>query len=306
MPAEYNIAPLAERQEKYAALFAALRAVLPDPDKQLILDPKKLESSYSSDKSYHMPVTPCAAVVPATIEQVAAVVKLCAAHRAPMTPRGAGTGIEGGAIPYGGGVVIDTNGLQRMDFDVNNAFVWVGAGVKKLQLVKAARERGFTFGPDPSSNPCVGGMVSTSGSGMSTLKYGTTRENILSLRVVTPMGSVVETRKVVRKSSSGLDLTQLYCGSEGTLGIVCEVAFKLWPLQRHSAGGFARFATLPDDVRSIAALRRAGFPRTPTRCELISADGIRASNKYLKEDLVPAPTILMEFTDNDAKGRQMR
>ncbi|ORC90082.1 D-lactate dehydrogenase-like protein [Trypanosoma theileri] len=123
-----------------------------------------------------------------------------------MTPRGAGTGIEGGAIPYAGGVVIDTCNLQRMDFDVRNAFVWVGAGVTKLQLVKAARKLGFTFGPDPSSNPCVGGMVSTSGSGMSTLKYGTTRENVLSLRVVTPQGEVVETRKVVRKSSSGMGL----------------------------------------------------------------------------------------------------
>ncbi|KAH9599181.1 FAD linked oxidase [Trypanosoma melophagium] len=121
-----------------------------------------------------------------------------------MTPRGAGTGIEGGAIPYAGGVVIDTSKLQRMDVDVRNAFVWVGAGVAKLQLLKAVRKLGFLFGPDPLSNPFVGGMVPTAGSSMSTLKYGTTRENVLSLRVVTPPGEVVETRKVVRKSSAGL------------------------------------------------------------------------------------------------------
>lgn len=93
--------------------------------------------------------------------------------------------------------------------------------MRKWDLIKAARQRGMLFGPDPASNACLGGMVSTSGSGMTTLRYGTTRENVLSLRVVTPSGNAMQTRQVVRKSSSGLELTQLYIGSEGTLGVVC-------------------------------------------------------------------------------------
>ncbi|RNF09558.1 D-lactate dehydrogenase-like protein [Trypanosoma conorhini] len=306
MPPVYNVASLAERQAKCAPLFAELRLVLPDPESQLITDPKKLQEAYSSDKSFCVPVTPAAAVLPSSVEQVAAVVRLCAAHKIPMTPRGAGTGLEGGAIALTGGVVIDAARLQRMDFDVRNAVVWVGAGVRKLRLMKAAREHGLLFGPDPSSNPCVGGMVATSGSGMTTLKYGTTRENVLALRVVTPQGNVMDTRRVVRKTSSGLDLTQLYCGSEGTLGVLCEVAFKLWPLLLHSAGGVATFDSTENAVNAVVALKLQGAPTTLLRCELLNKEAVEASNKYSKLSLPVAATVFLEFSDSDASLRRIR
>ena len=295
---EYNIGTFEERQKKYALCLEEIGKVLKNPGKQLVLDPKKL-LRFGIDESPLDPVCPTAAVLPSTIEEVAAVVKICSGLRVPMTPSGARTGLEGGAIPYAGGIVIDTLNLKRMDFDVENACVWVGAGVKKLALNRAANAKGFLFGPDPASNPSVGGMVSTSGSGMSTLRYGTTRENVISLKVVTPSGDIVQTRQVVRKSSAGLELTQLYVGSEGTLGIVCEVCFRLFPLTKYAAGGYAAFKTTGDAVRAVVALRQRGFPPTLLRCELMNGHNIESTNTYCKMSLPTTATILLEFTGND-------
>ncbi|EPY29778.1 D-lactate dehydrogenase (cytochrome) [Angomonas deanei] len=145
-------------------------------------------------------------------------------------------------------------------------------------------------------------MVSTSGSGMSTLKYGTMRENVLSLTVVTPDGGIIErTRQPVRKSSAGLELTQLFIGSEGTLGVVCAVCVRLFPLETYSAGALASFDTLQDAVRSVVALRSAGVPSTLLRCELLSKDAVVGTNalcvKENKSDAqIPVcPTLLLEF-----------
>ncbi|XQJ28172.1 D-lactate dehydrogenase-like protein [Leishmania guyanensis] len=297
---EYNVGTFEERQAKYAACIAELRKVLKNPERQLEVRKNKLDV-YSKDHSYHMHVLPAAAVKPNSVEEVVAVVKVCAAHKVPMTPRGTGTGIEGGAIPYAGGVVIDTVGLTRIDFDVDNACVWVGAGVTKKALNNAAGEKGFLFGPDPASNPSVGGMVSTSASGMSTLRYGTTRENVISLRVVTPSGDVVQTRQVVRKSSTGLELTQLYIGSEGTLGIVCEVCFRLFPLTKYSAGGYAAFESTGDAVRAVVAMRQRGVPQTLLRCELMNKGIVEATNSYNKMSLPEMAIVLLEFTGNDSR-----
>ena len=297
-PSRYQIEPVEARQKKYALCLEEIGKVLKNPGKQLELRKSKL-GWYSKDQSHHLHVLPAAAVVPTSIEEVAAVVKICSGLRVPMTPRGAGTGVEGGAIPYAGGIVIDTLNLKRMDFDVENACVWVGAGVKKLALNRAANAKGFLFGPDPASNPSVGGMVSTSGSGMSTLRYGTTRENVISLKVVTPSGDIVQTRQVVRKSSAGLELTQLYVGSEGTLGIVCEVCFRLFPLTKYAAGGYAAFKTTGDAVRAVVALRQRGFPPTLLRCELMNKEIVVGANGYNKLSLPPMTLVLVEFTGND-------
>ncbi|CAD2216916.1 FAD binding domain containing protein, putative [Angomonas deanei] len=204
---QYELVPFEERQRKYKAALDEIAALQKWGPKDFVTDREKLRKFYSIDKSSHIPAVPVAAVLPQTPELVARVVAICAKHKVPMTPRGAGTGLEGGCVPYAGGIVVDTARLSRLDIDKDNSCVWVGAGVTKLQLSKAALKVGLHFGPDPSSNPCVGGMVSTSGSGMSTLKYGTTRENVLSLKVVTPQGKLFQTRQVVRKSSAGLELT---------------------------------------------------------------------------------------------------
>jgi D-lactate dehydrogenase (cytochrome) len=301
---EFEFEPFATRQVKYKTALAELAALNLGP-KNFITDAVALRKFYSHDKSCHARSVPVAAVRPSSTEMVAEVVKICARHKVPMTPRGAGTGIEGGCIPYAGGVVIDTELLNRLDFDLENACVWVGAGVRKMALNKAAAKHGFLFGPDPSSNPCVGGMVSTSGSGMCTLRYGTTRENVLSLKVVTPRGAIVQTRQVVRKSSSGLELTQLYIGSEGTLGIVCEVCFRLFPVQKYNAGAVCVFNSTADAVKAVVALRMHGVPHTLLRCEMMNKEGVAAANSFSGTNLPVAPMVLLEFTSNDPRKRDL-
>ncbi|AYU80514.1 D-lactate dehydrogenase-like protein [Leishmania donovani] len=298
---EFEFEPFTARQSKYKACLDELVGLNLGP-KSMVTDAVTLRKFYSKDKSSHAGSVPVAAVRPNSTEQVAAVVQVCAKYKVPMTPRGAGTGIEGACIPYAGGIVIDTDRLTRMDFDLDNSCVWVGAGVRKMTLNKAAAKHGFVFGPDPSSNPCVGGMVATSGSGMCTLRYGTTRENVLSLRVVTPQGTVVQTRQVVRKSSAGLELTQLYIGSEGTLGVICEVCFRLFPIQKCSSGGVGFFDTTHAAVRAVVALKQQGVPHTLLRCELLNKESVAAANSYNKTNLRVSACVLLEFVcDNEGR-----
>jgi len=212
-----------------------------------------------------------------------------------MIPRGAGTGVEGGAIPYGGGVVISTERLRRLELldEEMPPVAMVGAGIYKNELNAFLATKGLVFGPDPSSNPTLGGMASTGGSGMSTLRYGTVKENVVSLIVVTPQGNIVRTRRVVRKSSSGYELTQLYLGSEGTLGIICELAVKLQRLEPMRSGGMLTFPDVKSAVDTVVATLRVD-PPSLLRCELLNADGIRCTNTIFKTTLPSRPTLFLE------------
>ncbi|KPA80297.1 D-lactate dehydrogenase-like protein [Leptomonas pyrrhocoris] len=301
---EFEVEPFAARQARYKAALTEIAALNLGP-KNFITDAATLRKWYSRDKSSHARAVPVAAVRPDTTEKVATVVKICAKHKVPMTPRGAGTGIEGGCIPYAGGIVIDTELLKRLEFDLENACVWVGAGVRKAALNKAAAKHGFLFGPDPSSDPFVGGMVACSGSGMCTLRYGTTRENVLSLRVVTPAGDVLQTRQVVRKSSAGLELTQLYIGSEGTLGVVCEVCFRLFPIQKYNAGAVCVFDSTTSAVKAVVAMKEGDVPHTLLRCEMMNKEGVTAANSFSGTHLPEAPMVLLEFVSNDRRRRDL-
>lgn len=284
----------------FTSALPELRRLCDERNITLVTDDEKLINNFSSDRSFHTPRKPFAAALPNTVDDVAELVRQCSKLSVPMTPRGAGTGLEGACIPHYGGLVIDTSNLRRFELDAANQCCWVGAGVKKLEVVKRANAAGLHFGPDPASNPSVGGMCSTGGSGMSTLKYGTTRENVLALKVVTPDGSIVTTRQTVRKSSSGLDLTQLYCGSEGTLGIICEICFKLHPYLPHIAGGFAEFQTTESAVKSVVEIKRLGNLHALLRCELLNKEGVLAANKEYGTNLSPTPIILFEFSDIDS------
>ena len=184
------------------------------------------------DMGAHAGARPDAVCAPRTVEEVAAIVRTCARHRRPVVARGAGTGLEGGAVAYGGGCVLDTRMLRAIEIDEANMCARVGAGALKSELNAALAKRGFAFGPDPSSNPTLGGMASTGGSGLSTLKYGTTKENVRSMTVVTPDGEIIRTRAEVRKSSTGYELNALYLGAEGTLGVIAAPSCDFRPSGR--------------------------------------------------------------------------
>ena len=273
------------------AVAKAIRSCLSDPSGSLRM--RELDA-FGRDKSMHPPSSPQLVALPRTTGEVAAVLQICNQHRVPVTPRGAGTGLEGGAIPLRGGVVLSTERLTSLSIDVQAMQATVGAGVRKIQLNRALAKHGLIFGPDPASNPSVGGMVSTSGSGLSTLKYGTTRENVVSLVVATPTGGVFRTRQKVRKASTGYELTQLYIGSEGTLGVVTEVTVRLFPKQPRNAGATGVFPSLRAAAQAVVDLLPVNRPSL-VRCELLNSVMIRATNAAYKTQLEAAPTLFLEF-----------
>ncbi|CAE8635525.1 unnamed protein product [Polarella glacialis] len=254
----------------------------------------------SHDMSFHAPATPLAVARPGCPEEMAACIQACVMAGVPFLARGAGTGVEGGCIPYGGMVVLSTERLQKLRLHKESMLVEVGAGVRKDELNSFLRPHGLVFGPDPSSNPSLGGMAGTSGSGMTTLKYGTTRENVVSMVVVTPQGEVFRTRQMVRKSSSGYDLNNLYIGSEGTLGIICELAVKVWPLPKIRSGGIIEFGTVEEACRCVVQLH-ANLPPALLRCELLNAGAVSCTNQAYGTTLVEVPTLFLEFIGRSAE-----
>ena len=248
----------------------------------------------SHDMGFHQRASPDIVVYPLTPEEVASIVRICAAQCVPVVARGAGSGLEGGAIPYQGGVVLNLMKMKRMELREKDMQVVVGPGVKKADLNAYLEPHGLLFGPDPASNPSVGGMASTRGSGLSTMLYGTTGENVISLVVVSPQGKLIRTRQCVRKSSTGLDLTALYVGAEGTLGIIVELVFRVHPIPRVRCGALAAFPDVGTAAQTVARAVRSGIA-TICRCELLNADGIRATNKKYETNLQAVPTVFLEF-----------
>eukprot|EP00466_Bigelowiella_natans_P021269 jgi/Bigna1/56451/estExt_Genewise1Plus.C_990019 len=256
-------------------------------------------TKYGKDRSIFSGCTPAVVVKPSSTVEVAEVVKLCSEHTIPITTRGAGSGLEGGAIPLEKGVVLSTENLRKIEVDPVNMYVDVGAGVYKNELNKYLKKKyGLIFGPDPASNPSLGGMVSTSGSGLSTIRYGTTRENVISLVVVTPQGKIVRTRQKVRKASTGYELTQLYIGAEGTLGVVTEICARVFPLQRKRAGVVSVLPSLRSACEAVVSILK--LPRgSLARCELLNAEMIEATNACYGTTLDCDPTLFLEFQSNN-------
>eukprot|EP01127_Copromyxa_protea_P017129 TRINITY_DN5184_c0_g1_i3.p1 TRINITY_DN5184_c0_g1~~TRINITY_DN5184_c0_g1_i3.p1 ORF type:complete len:420 (+),score=77.52 TRINITY_DN5184_c0_g1_i3:245-1504(+) len=227
-------------------------------------------------------------------EEVAHLIQTCAAAQIPVIPRGAGTGLEGGCIAYQGGVVCDTSDLKKIEIDKENMMVRVGAGVKKDELNAFLEPHGYFFGPDPSSNPSLGGMASTSGSGLSTLKYGTTRENIVSLVVVTAQGEILTTRCNVRKAATGYEITQLFIGAEGTLGVIVELVVKIRKIQEIRYAGLVSFPTVFSAASTVVTMMSSPL-NSLVRCELLNGEMISATNIIYKTSLAAVPTLFLEF-----------
>jgi D-lactate dehydrogenase (cytochrome) len=275
------------------AFLSALRAALPA---DALLWGDAAAAAADRDQSRHPPCAPHVVALPGSIDQVAALVRACAAHAVPLTPRGAGSGVEGGAIPVRRGVVLDTSRLNTVRVLPDEGLAVVGAGVRKLELKQAAARHGLLFGPDPSSNPSIGGMASTGASGMTTCRYGTTRENVVSMLVVTPAGDVIRTRTAVRKSSTGLELNQLYLGAEGTLGVIVELTLRLFPLPSARTGALLPFGSITDAARAVVQLLLLR-PPTLLRCELLNAEAISCTNKVFVTAFAPRPTLFIECAD---------
>lgn len=232
-------------------------------------------------------------------DEVAEVVKLADRHAVPVIPFGAGSSLEGHLLAVQGGVSID---LTRMNAIVSvrpeDLTVTVQAGVTRMQLNTEIRHAGLFFPIDPGADATLGGMSATRASGTNAVRYGTMRDNVLALTVVTPQGEVIHTGTRARKSSAGYDLTRLMVGSEGTLGVMTEITLKLYPLPEAISAATCSFPSIDAAVRTTIQLIQMGVPIA--RCELLDANAVRAVNRHDKLTLPEVPLLLMEFHGSEA------
>jgi len=232
-------------------------------------------------------------------DEVAFVVQQADAHAVPVIPFGAGSSLEGHLLAVQGGVSID---LSRMNAIValhaEDLTVTVQAGVTRTQLNNEIRHSGLFFPIDPGADASLGGMSATRASGTNAVRYGTMRENVLGLTVVTPQGEVIHTGTRARKSSAGYDLTRLMVGSEGTLGVMTEITLKLYPLPEAISAATCSFPSIDAAVRTTIQIIQLGVPIA--RCELLDVNAVRAVNKHDKLTLPESPLLLMEFHGSEA------
>ena len=229
-----------------------------------------------------------------TKNDVQKVVNICKEYKCPIIPFGVGSSFEGHLnAPYGG-ISIDMNNMNKiLKVYQDDLLVVVQPGVTREQLNTYLRDTGLFFPIDPGANASIGGMTATRASGTNAVRYGTMKDNVIALEVVTPDGQIIKTANKARKSSAGYDLTRLMVGSEGTLGITTEITLKLFGIPEVIAGGRVSFPTVKDATDAVIMTIQAGIP--VARIEFMDTAQVKAVNNYSKTNLPEAPLLLVEF-----------
>ena len=253
-----------------------------------------MREQHGKDPTYHAGRAPDAVAFARSTEEVAEIVAICARHGVPVIAFGTGTSLEGHIEALQGGVTIDLSGMDAI-LEVNAADLdcRVEAGVTRTRLNTHLRDTGLFFPIDPGADASLGGMAATRASGTNAVRYGTMREAVLGLTVVTAEGQVVRTGGRARKSAAGYDLTRLFVGSEGTLGIITEVQLRLWGIPEAISAAVCSFETLAGAVDTVIATIQAGVPMA--RIELLDEVQVRACNQHSSLGLPEAPTLFFEF-----------
>ena len=249
---------------------------------------------HGRDESAYPPMPPQAVLFARSTDDVAALVALAAAHRVPVIPFGVGSSLEGHLLAIEGGVSVDLSQMNRvLATDAEDLTVTVQAGVTRKQLNDEIKHTGLFFPIDPGADATIGGMAATRASGTNAVRYGTMRENVLGLAVVTAEGRVIRTSRRAKKSSAGYDLTRVFVGSEGTLGIITEVTLRLYPQPEAIAAAICSFPSVEAAVATTIATIQMGVPIA--RCELLDALTVRAVNARDRLGLPEQPLLLFEF-----------
>ncbi|MCX7222832.1 MAG: FAD-binding protein, partial [Burkholderiales bacterium] len=236
-------------------------------------------------------------------EDVVAVVNLCNQHGVPLIAYGAGSSLEGHILAIEGGISLDMTQMNKIVvLHAEDQTVTVQAGLTRKQLNEQIRDSGLFFPIDPGADASLGGMSATRASGTNAVRYGTMRENVVSLTVVTAQGKVIRTSRRARKSSAGYDLTRLFVGSEGTLGIITEVTVKLYPQPEAVSAAVCNFPTVHEAVQCVIQTIQLGVP--VARVELMDANAVMAGNRYAKLTLRETPLLLFEFHGSEASVKE--
>jgi len=280
-------------------LIEALRALLGER----LSTAQAVREHHGKDASYHAMEAPDAVAFAESTEEVSAIVKLCAEHKRPVIAFGTGTSLEGQVQAAQGGICIDLSGMKQI-LEVNEADLdcRVQAGVTRKTLNTYLRDTGLFFPIDPGADASLGGMAATSASGTNAVRYGTMRENVMGLTVVLADGRVIRTGGRARKSSAGYDLTRLFVGSEGTLGIITEVQLRLYGIPEAMAAAVCSFETLEGAVDTVILTIQSGIP--VARIELLDELQVKAINAYSKLDYPEQPTLFFEFHGTEAWARE--
>jgi D-lactate dehydrogenase (cytochrome) len=260
-----------------------------------------IREHHSHGEDSQPPAMPDAVAFIETTEEASRLMALCYAERVPVVPFGAGTSLEGHVTPVRGGITFDFSRMNAV-LDVSQADMdcRVQAGVSREQLNTHLRDSGLFFPIDPGTSSCtIGGMAGTRASGTNAVRYGTMRENVMGLTVVMPDGKIIKTGGRVRKSSSGYDLTRLFVGSEGTLGLITEIQLRLYGIPEAISSATCQFPSLRDAVETVISIMQIGIP--VARIELLDEVQVGACIAYSKlEGLETLPTLFFEFHGTEA------
>lgn len=255
---------------------------------------QSVREHHGRDESPYPPMLPDAVVYAQTADEVAWVARHCHAHGIALIPFGAGSSLEGHVLAVQGGVCLDLSRMNRiLQVHAEDFTATVQAGVTRKQLNDSLRDSGLFFPIDPGADASLGGMAATRASGTNAVRYGTMRDSVMSLKVVTADGRIIETANRARKSSAGYDLTRLFVGSEGTLGIIVEVTVRLYPQPEAVSAAICNFSDLDSAVRSVIAVIQMGIP--VARVEFMDTRAVRATNQYSQLSLRESPLLLFEF-----------
>ena len=277
-------------REIASSALEELRALLGDR----VSVSRGVREHHGRDESYYPYAAPEAVAYPHSTEEVRDVVNVCRRHRLPIIPYGVGTSVEGHVLAYSGGVSIDLSQMNKVvAVHVEDMDVTVQAGVTRKQLNDEIRHTGLFFPVDPGADATLGGMASTRASGTNAVRYGTMRENTLALTVVTADGRILKTSRRSRKSAAGYDLTRLFVGSEGTLGVITEVTVRLYAIPEAMSAAVCSFKDMAGAVNTVIQTLQSGIPIA--RSEALCATTMKAINAYNKTNYKEQPTLWLEF-----------
>lgn len=290
----------ADRSLDYIASFQRITG------EQFVFTDAESLDKYAHDETENLHFLPGVVIKPRTAEEISAIMRICNEHHIPVTPRGAGTGLSGGALPHRGGVLLSMERMNSiLEIDERNLQVTTEPGVITEVLQNTVKEKGLFYPPDPSSRgSCfIGGNIAENSGGPKAVKYGVVKDYVLNLEVVLPNGDIIWTGANVLKNSTGYNLTQLVVGSEGTLGIVTKIVLKLLPHPKYDLLMLVPFNSLEKAGEAVSAIFRAGF--TPSAMELVEINALKIVSKFVDSSVVPVTDEMEAHLIIEVDGNHM-